>query len=71
MVYCPLCWDPPTLLFDSEEQKAFSLDVQAFYFDPCTGNQESLDPPDWNEKGEWTPPFPPECHDWILVVLKT
>jgi len=71
MVYCPLCWDPPVLLFDSEEQEAFAHGVQAFYFDPCTGQETRLDPPGWNEKGEWTPLFPPQCHDWILVVLKT
>jgi len=65
LVYCPHCWDPPTLRCDVQEQRAFR---EAFYFDPCTGREIPLGTPQWNDEGEWTPPFPPECHDWILAV---
>ena len=63
IVYMPLCWDPPAV-------KHIEPDVRydAYYFDPCTGNETDLGNVSADAEGNWTPPIPPECHDWLLVL---
>ena len=63
IAYSPMCWTPPTI-------KAIEPDVQysAWYFDPVTGNEIALGPVKPDAEGKWTPPFPPEVHDWIIVL---
>lgn len=63
IAYVPMCWNPPTI-------KAIESDVQytAYYFDPVTGNEIALGPVTPDADGKWTPPHPPEVHDWIVVM---
>jgi hypothetical protein len=63
IAYSPMCWTPPTI-------KAIEPDVQysAWYFDPVTGNEIALGPVKPDADGKWTPPLPPEVHDWVIVM---
>ncbi len=63
LIYVPRLWDPPVLT-------AIELDVRyrATYFDPCTGTEHDLGQAVPDENGRWQPPFPPEVHDWIIVL---
>lgn len=63
IAYSPMCWNPPTI-------KAIEPDVPytAWYFDPVTGNEIALGPVKPNTEGKWTPPLPPEVHDWVIVM---
>lgn len=63
IAYAPMCWNPPTI-------KAIETDLQysAYYFDPITGSEIALGPIKPDENGNWTPPFPPEVHDWVIVL---
>ncbi|MCC6798055.1 MAG: DUF4038 domain-containing protein [Candidatus Hydrogenedentes bacterium] len=63
IAYAPMCWNPPTI-------KAIETDLQysAYYFDPITGNEIALGPIKPDENGNWTPPFPPEVHDWVIFL---
>lgn len=61
--YSPNCWNPPVV-------KALEpgLVYNAWYFDPVTGAELALGSVRGNAEGRWTPPFPPEVHDWIVVL---
>lgn len=63
LIYVPQLWKPPLL-------KAIEHDIgyQAYYFDPCTGDKHMLGLVTADEDGNWWPPFPPEIHDWIIVL---
>ena len=63
IVYAPQCWSAPVI-------KAIEPDVtyRAYYFDPCTGSEIDLGPVSPDDDATWTPPLPPECHDWLLVM---
>ncbi|MCP4643192.1 MAG: DUF4038 domain-containing protein [bacterium] len=63
IVYVPLLWDPPTIR-DLEPNAAYT----AWYFDPCTGQRTDLGPVTPDADGTWTPPLPPEVHDWVVVL---
>jgi hypothetical protein len=63
VVYVPLLWDPP--LVKSIEP---GVTYQAFYFNPCTGDDIPLGPVNPAPDGTWRPPLPPEVHDWLLVM---
>ena len=63
IVYMPLCWTPPPVR-GIEPGVAY----QAYYFDPCTGEEIDLGEVEADSEGSWTPPIPPECHDWLLVL---
>lgn len=63
VIYIPQCWDPPIV-------RAFEPDKRytACYFDPCTGDTTTIGDVTPKPDGSWTPPFPPEAHDWLLVI---
>lgn len=63
MIYVPMCWNPPQI-------KSIEPDVQytAFYFDPITANEVPCGPVNPDADGTWTPPLPPEVHDWLVVL---
>ena len=63
IVYVPMLWDPPLV-------KSIESDVKygAYYFDPCSGAENSLGEVVPDAAGQWRPPFPPEGHDWLLVL---
>jgi len=64
LIYCaPPCWNPPQV-------KGLEDGVQyhALYFDPVRGEEHGLGPVTRDAQGNWSPPIPPECHDWILVL---
>ena len=63
LIYVPLCWDPPRV-----KNMERGLRYRASYFDPCTGADIDLGHVTGDAEGTWAPPFPPECHDWILVM---
>ena len=63
LVYVPMLWKAPML-------KGIEPDVQyrAYYFDPCTGAEHDLGQVTPDAGGSWRPPFPPEAHDWVIVL---
>ncbi len=63
IIYVPMCWAPPVV-------KAIEPDAayRAYYFDPCTAAQTDLGQVRPDPAGNWQPPHPPECHDWLLVL---
>ncbi len=63
IVYSPHCWNPPTV-------HALEPDVTytASWFDPVTGKETSIGPVEPDGTNSWTPPFPSEVHDWLLVL---
>lgn len=63
VIYVPLLWDPPRIQSIEPE-----VDYTAYYFDPVTGADIPIGDVKPNETNEWTPPLPPEVHDWILVM---
>ena len=64
ILYMPFCWDPtPVRAIEA------GVSYTATYVDPCTGEETSLGDVDPSPEGEWSPPFPPECHDWLLVMV--
>jgi hypothetical protein len=63
LIYVPQLWIPPRIK-EIEQDISYS----AYYFDPCTGTEYSLGTVHADEKGEWQPAFPPEVHDWIIVL---
>ncbi|MBN1343522.1 MAG: DUF4038 domain-containing protein [Phycisphaerae bacterium] len=63
LVYVPMLWDPPTVTGIEP-----GVGYRASYFDPCTGDEHDLGPVNPDAQGTWRPPFPPEVHDWIVVL---
>jgi len=63
IIYVPMCWAPPVIKA-IEPGAAY----RAYYFDPCTGEETSLGAVNPDAGGNWQPPQPPECHDWVLVL---
>ncbi len=63
LVYVPRLWDPPRIK-GIEPQVRYA----AYYFDPCTGTRHDLGSLSPDPRGAWQPPFPPEVHDWLLIV---
>lgn len=63
VIYGPMCWDGPAV-------KALEPGVtyHASYFDPCTGAEKDLGVVTPDANNGWSPPLPPECHDWLLVL---
>lgn len=61
--YFPLCWSPPAI-----KGLERGVKYRAYYCDPCGGNTLNLGPVRVAADGTWTPPVPPECHDWVLVL---
>lgn len=63
IIYAPMCWDAP-------EVKSLEAGVAytACYVNPCTGLQTDLGKVHADADGNWTPPFTPEVHDWLLVL---
>jgi hypothetical protein len=63
IVYVPMLWDPPLV-------KSIESDVKygAYYFDPCSGAENSLGEVVPDAAGQWRPPLPPEVHDWLLIL---
>ena len=66
IVYMPMFWTPGAIV-------AIESDVSytAYWFDPCTGKDIDIGPVEVSDAGEWTPPLPGECHDWLLVLTST
>ena len=66
IVYMPMFWTPGVIV-------AIEPDVSytAYWFDPCTGKDIDIGPVEVSDAGEWTPPLPGECHDWLLVLTST
>ena len=65
IVYVPLCWDPPRV-----KQLEPGATYKASYHNPCTGDEIELGEAQGDAAGEWMPPIPPECHDWLLVMQR-
>ncbi len=63
IVYAPMCWDAPRVKGIESDAK-----YRAYYVDPCTGRQTDLGQVQAGPDGIWTPPLPPEVHDWLLVL---
>ena len=63
LLYVPLCWGAPTV-----KGIEAGATYRARYFDPCTGEEVDLGAVSPDGQGEWTPPPPPEVHDWILLM---
>ena len=63
IIYVPQLWTPPRI-----KELEPDIDYRACYFDPCTGTEHPLGSVHADEAGEWQPPFPPEMHDWIIVL---
>ena len=63
IVYIPMCWNGP-VIYGIEPDLCYS----AYYFDPCVGRDIPLGDVRPDKDGSWTAPYPPECHDWLLVM---
>lgn len=63
VIYVPLLWDPPVVKYIE-----LGASYTAYYWDPCTGEQTDLGRVAPDANGDWTPPLPPEVHDWLLVL---
>jgi hypothetical protein len=63
IVYSPHCWNPPRVR-GFEPGVAYS----AWWFDPVTGVESSIGSVEPDADNAWTPPFPSEVHDWLLVL---
>ena len=63
VIYSPLLWNPPRVQNLEPETR-----YTAYYFDPVKGEDIQIGEVKPSENGEWTPPPPPEVHDWILVM---
>ena len=63
IVYSPHCWNPPRVR-ELETDVAYA----ASWFDPVTGVESSIGPVEPDTDNTWTPPFPSEVHDWLLVL---
>lgn len=63
VVYSPHCWNPPRVR-GLEGDVAYT----ASWFDPVTGRESMIGPVEPDTDGTWTPPFPSEVHDWLLVL---
>ena len=63
IVYSPHCWNPPKV-------RGLEADIAytASWFDPVTGVESSIGPVEPDADSSWTPPFPSEVHDWVLVL---
>ena len=62
LVYSPHCWNAPKV------KNVTDAKYRAAWFDPCTGIESDLGPIQPDAEGAWTPPFPPEVHDWLLIL---
>lgn len=62
LVYSPHCWNAPRV------KQLGDARYRAAWFDPCTGLETDLGPVQPDAEGAWTPPFPPEVHDWLLIL---
>ncbi|MCC6699672.1 MAG: DUF4038 domain-containing protein [Candidatus Hydrogenedentes bacterium] len=62
LIYSPHCWNAPKV------KKLGDTRYRAAWFDPCTGVEIDLGPVQPDGEGTWTPPFPPEVHDWMLIL---
>lgn len=65
LVYSPHCWNPPHIR-ELEPEVAYV----ASWFDPVTGEESVIGPVKPAEDRTWTPPFPLEVHDWVLVLRR-
>ncbi len=63
IVYSPHCWNPPRVR-GFEPGVAYS----ASWFDPIAGVESSIGSVEPDADNAWTPPFPSEVHDWLLVL---
>jgi len=63
VVYSPHCWNPPRVR-GLERGVAYT----ASWFDPVTGRESVIGPVEPDADDSWTPPFPSEVHDWLLVL---
>jgi hypothetical protein len=63
IVYSPHCWNPPRVR-GLEPDVAYT----ASWFDPVTGTESLIGPVEPADDHTWTPPFPSEVHDWLLVL---
>jgi hypothetical protein len=63
IVYSPHCWNSPRV-HELESDVAYT----ASWFDPVTGVESPIGPVEPDEDHMWTPPFPSEVHDWLLVL---
>lgn len=65
LVYSPHCWNPPRI-----RELEPDVNYLASWFDPVTGDETPIGPVEPNEERTWTPPYPPEVHDWVLVLRR-
>jgi uncharacterized protein DUF4038/uncharacterized protein DUF5060/collagenase-like protein with putative collagen-binding domain len=64
IIYVPMLWDPPTIQALEPEVR-----YHAYYFNPCTGEQEAIGEVQPNDDCTWTPPETPSAvHDWLIVL---
>lgn len=63
IVYAPMCWDAPGIT-----GLEAGVQYRAWYFDPVSGTEVPLGEASGDAEGSWTPPLPPEVHDWVLVM---
>ncbi|MBI2431878.1 MAG: DUF4038 domain-containing protein, partial [Candidatus Hydrogenedentes bacterium] len=63
VIYSPMAWDAPTVLGVES-----SVRYTAMYFDPVKGEKIDLGEVKPDANGSWTPPLPPEVHDWLLIL---
>jgi hypothetical protein len=63
LIYSPHCWNPPVI-----RALEPGASYQASYFDPVAGQEIPLGAIQGDPQGQWSPPFPPEVHDWVLCL---
>ncbi len=63
IVYAPMAWNGPVV-------KAIEPGVKyrARYLNPRSGEVLELGLVTTDTESNWSAPFPPECHDWLLVL---
>jgi len=63
IVYSPHCWNAPRV-----RGLERAVTYTAWWFDPVTGLESLIGGVEPGVDGTWTPPFPSEVHDWLLVL---
>ncbi len=63
IIYVPMLWNSPTI-----QAIEPGLKYEAYYFDPCTGEDVPIGPVEPDNEGNWTPDGPEEVHDWLIVM---
>ena len=63
VIYAPSVWNPPKVLGVEP-----GIRYTASYFDPTNGERIPLGEVKPGADRSWTPPVPPEVHDWVIIM---